>query len=270
MSVSATQNLGDIGASDIGMNNIFGLNGHHALITGGSSGLGLDIARCFIAAGARVTITGTDEAKLDAAAATLGGDTAGFACDVTRLDEADAFADMIADKRGRVSILVNNAGRTVKNPLDAMTAEQFQSVIDIHVSGAFACSRAFIGQIEASGNGSILFTASMSSFLGIPNVIGYSAAKAAHVGMVRALATELAPRGVRVNGVAPGWIDTPLFRGATANDPARRAKIDARIPMKRLGEGADIGWAMTYLASQAANYVTGHILVVDGGALHGF
>ncbi|CAH1665495.1 Gluconate 5-dehydrogenase [Chelatococcus asaccharovorans] len=252
------------------VNSVFGLAGHHALVTGGSSGLGFDIARCFLAAGARVTITGTDRAKLDSAVTELGENAAGFVCDVTQLDAADDFAGRVASERGAVSILVNNAGRTVKNPLDAMTVEDFQAVLNIHVSGAFACSRAFVKQIEASGNGSILFTASMSSFLGIPNVIGYSAAKAAHVGMVRALATELAPRGVRVNGVAPGWIDTPLFRKATASDPARRAKIDGRIPMGRLGQGADIGWAMTYLASPAANYVTGHILVVDGGALHGF
>ena len=87
---------------------------------------------------------------------------------------------------------------------------------------------------------------------------------------MRALATELAPEGIRVNGVAPGWIDTALFRHATANDPARKAKIMGRIPMGRVGTEADIGWAMTYLASDAANYVTGHVLVVDGGALHGF
>ncbi|CAH1652549.1 Gluconate 5-dehydrogenase [Hyphomicrobiales bacterium] len=252
------------------MKDVFGLAGHHALITGGSSGLGLDVARCFLAAGARVTITGTDGSKLDQAVRELGENAAGFICDVTQLDAANDFAGMVEEKRGAVSILVNNAGRTVKQSLDAMSPEDFQAVLNIHVSGAFACSRAFVKQIEASGKGSILFTASMSSFLGIPNVIGYSAAKAAHVGMVRALATELAPRGVRVNGVAPGWIDTPLFRKATASDPARRAKIDGRIPMKRLGSGADIGWAMTYLASRAAGYVTGHILVVDGGALHGF
>jgi gluconate 5-dehydrogenase len=248
----------------------FGLTGHHALVTGGGSGLGLAIARCFLAAGAKVTITGTNEAKLAAAAVELGQDTTGLAFDVTRVAEAEAFAAKVQEERGPVSILVNNAGRTAKAPIDQMPVEDFEAVLDVHVTGAFAMTRAFLGQIEQAGNGSILFTASMSSFLGIPNVTGYSAAKAAHVGMVRSLATELAPRGIRVNGVAPGWIDTPLFRAATAKDPARRAKIDGRIPMGRLGRGEDIGWAMTYLASRAADYVTGHILVVDGGALHGF
>ena len=102
------------------------------------------------------------------------------------------------------------------------------------------------------------------------NWLASAAAKSAHVGLVRALATELAPEGIRVNGVAPGWIDTALFRHATSTDPARKAKIMGRIPMGRVGTAADIGWAMTYLASDAAAYVTGHVLVVDGGALHGF
>ena len=150
-----------------------------------------------------------------------------------------------------------------------MAPADFRAVMDVHVGGAYALSRAFLPQLAAA-KGSILFTASMSSFLGIPHVIGYAAAKSAYVGMVRSLSTELAPEGVRVNGVAPGWIETELFRQATATDPARRQKIEARIPIQRFGQPEDIGWAMTYLASLAANYVSGHILVVDGGALHSF
>lgn len=248
----------------------FSLAGHHALITGGGSGLGLATARCFVAAGARVTIVGTDASKLEAASAELGGEATGLVFDVTRTEEAAAFAGRVEAERGAVSILVNNAGQTIKKPIDDMTPADVEAVLDVHVVGAYALSRAFLPQLARRRDSSILFTASMASFLGVPFVIGYSAAKAAHVGMVRAMATELAPRGVRVNGVAPGWVDTPLFRGATAADPARRAKIDARIPLGRLAEPSDIGWAMTYLASPAAAYVTGHVLVVDGGALHGF
>jgi gluconate 5-dehydrogenase len=152
-----------------------------------------------------------------------------------------------------------------------MAISEFRAVIDVHVVGAFAMTCAFLPQLKTTGRGSVLFTASMSSFLGLPMVAGYSASKSAYVGMIRALATELvAPAGVRVNGVAPGWIDPPLFRLATANDPARLAKITGRIPMQRTGAGEDIGWAMTYLAADAARYVTGHIIVADGGALHGF
>lgn len=248
---------------------IFGLVGHHAVVTGGGSGLGLAIAECFVAAGARVTLVGTHAEKLEAAAVTL-GDAAGTAVfDVTRLEAAERFAAEVEERHGAASILVNNAGITRKKPLAEMTPADFTAVMDVHVGGAFALTRAFLPQIEAT-KGSILFTASMSSFLGIPNVIGYSAAKSAYVGMVRALSTELAPKGIRVNGVAPGWIDTELFREATSKDAARKAKIEARIPMQRFGSGADIGWAMTYLASKAAGYVSGQILAVDGGALHAF
>lgn len=251
------------------LQDIFGLTGDHALVTGGGSGLGLAIATCFVQAGAKVTIVGTNADKLVKACETLGPSAQNHVFDVTDTAGAEDFARDIERKFGKVSILVNNAGNTVKQPLGEMSVEAFNSVLNVHVGGAFALSRAFLPQVTEA-EGSILFTASMSSFLGIPNVIGYSAAKSAYVGMVRALATELAPVGVRVNGVAPGWIDTALLRQATAADPERARKINSRIPMGRFGEGADIGWAMTYLASRAAAYVTGHIIVVDGGALHGF
>jgi gluconate 5-dehydrogenase len=248
---------------------IFGLAGEHAVISGGGSGLGLAIAECFVAAGARVTLVGTNAEKLENAARELGEAAGWQRFDVTDLAGAPALADAVRDRFGVASILVNNAGTTVKKPLREMSPTEFEAVLDVHVGGAFGLTKAFLPQLVEK-QGSVLFTASMSSFLGIPNVIGYSAAKSAYVGMVRALATELAPEGVRVNGVAPGWIDTALFRQATSADPARLAKIKGRIPMQRFGSGADIGWAMTYLASRAAGYVTGHILTVDGGALHAF
>jgi gluconate 5-dehydrogenase len=250
-------------------NSAFGLAEQHALITGGGSGLGLAIAECFVAAGANVTLVGTNRNKLAAACETLGDAAAYDVHDVTDFSQAGAFAGRVRRRSGPVSILVNNAGNTIKKPIASMAFEDFRSVMDVHVGGAFAMSQAFVPQI-AEMHGSILFTASMASFLGIPDIIGYAAAKSAYVGMVRSLAAELAPEGIRVNGVAPGWIDTSLFREATAKDPSRRERIEGRIPMRRLGQGSDVGWAMTYLASAAAQYVTGHILVVDGGALHAF
>ena len=248
----------------------FSLKGHRALVTGGGSGLGFATAQCFINAGAEVIIVGRDAHKLAAAVETLGPKASGRCFDVADADAAEEFAGKVEKEVGSVSILLNNAGGTSKNPIEQMSVSDFRGVMDVHVTGAFAMTRAFMPQLKQSGRGIVLFTASMSSFLGIPNVTGYSAAKAAYLGMIKALATELAPDGVRVNGVAPGWIDTPLFRLATSKDPARLAKIMARIPMARTGEPEDIGWAMTYLAADAARYVTGHVVVVDGGALHGF
>ncbi|MGH6862274.1 MAG: SDR family NAD(P)-dependent oxidoreductase [Phyllobacterium sp.] len=251
------------------LENVFGLNGERAVITGGGSGLGQAIAKCFIAAGAEVLLVGTDADKLKQTCSELGEAASHAVFDVTQFNEAQEFAALIAEQHGAVSILVNNAGNTIKKPVPDMTPDDFSAVMNVHVGGAYALSRAFLPQIQQR-KGSVLFTASMSSFLGIPNVIGYSAAKSAYVGMVRAMATEFAPLDVRVNGVAPGWIDTALLRQAIANDRERERKINERIPMGRFGEGSDIGWAMTYLASKAATYVTGHIIVVDGGALHGF
>jgi gluconate 5-dehydrogenase len=223
-----------------------------------------------VAAGAEVVVTGRDAARLAAAVDGLGPKASALTADVADADGAAAFAARVAETVGSISVLVNNAGGTVKKPVGDMAVDEFRAVLDVHVTGAFALTQALLPQLRESGRGSVLFTASMSSFLGVPFVAGYSAAKAAHVGLIRALATELAPEAIRVNGVAPGWIDTALYRQATANDPARREKILGRIPMQRVGTDADIGWAMTYLASPAASYVTGHILVVDGGALHGF
>jgi gluconate 5-dehydrogenase len=119
-------------------------------------------------------------------------------------------------------------------------------------------------------SGSILFTASMASLFGIPLVIAYTAAKSAYVGMVKGYATEFSPHGVRVNAVAPGWIETEMSRKALASDPARLNRILTRTPMERLGDPSDIGWAAVYLASPAARFVTGVILPVDGGVSVGF
>jgi gluconate 5-dehydrogenase len=136
--------------------------------------------------------------------------------------------------------------------------------------GAHALVRAFApGMIERK-HGHILFTASMASLFGIPNVIAYTAAKSAMVGLVRGYAVEFSPHGVRVNAIAPGWIDTAMSRKAMEGDPARKNKIIGRTPMAKFGDPEDIGWAAAYLASPAAKFVTGVILPVDGGVSIGF
>jgi gluconate 5-dehydrogenase len=122
----------------------------------------------------------------------------------------------------------------------------------------------------ARKRGSILFTASMTSLMGIPLVVAYSAAKSAYIGMVRTLSSELGPSGVRVNAIAPGWIQSDMLEQALAGDPPRKAKILGRTPLNRFGEPEDVGWAAVYLCSPAAKFVTGIVLPVDGGAAEAF
>jgi gluconate 5-dehydrogenase len=190
--------------------------------------------------------------------------------DVTQLDAAGALVERVTREVGAPTCLVNNAGIHLKKPAIETTPEEFQKVLTTHVLGAHALTRAVAPGMIARKRGSILFTASMASLFGIPFVIAYTAAKTAMVGMVKGYATELSPHGVRVNAIAPGWIETEMSRKALEGDPARKARILGRTPLARLGAPDDVGWAAVYLASPAAKFVTGVILPVDGGASIGF
>ena len=165
---------------------------------------------------------------------------------------------------------MNNAGIHLKKPAVDTTHAEFQAVLTTHVVAAHELTRHVAPGMVARRSGSILFTASMASLMGIPLVVAYSAAKSAYVGMVRTLASELSPHGVRVNAVAPGWIETEMARKALVGDPGRVQKIISRTPMARFGQPDDIGWAAVYLTSPAAQFVTGVVLPVDGGASIGF
>jgi len=257
------------------MNNLtfpeaFSLKGEIALITGGGTGIGLAMARAMHAAGARVVLVGRREAELRAAALELGQGASHLAHDITQLDAAPALVERISAEVGSITCLVNNAGIHLKKPAIETTPAEFQAVLTTHVLGAHALTRAVAPAMIARKQGSILFTASMASLFGIPQVVAYSAAKSALLGMVRTLATELSPHGVRVNAIAPGWIETAMSRKALDGDPARKNKILGRTPMAKLGLPADIGWAAVYLTSPAAAFVTGVTLPVDGGISVGF
>ena len=221
----------------------FSLKGEVALITGGGTGIGLAMAKAMHAAGARVVLVGRREAELAAAVQELGTGASLIVHDVTQLDAAPALVERVAREVGPVTCLVNNAGIHLKKPAVETTSEEFEKVLQTHIFGAHALVRAVVpGMIERK-HGSILFTASMASIFGIPLVIAYTAAKSAMNGLVRGYAVEFSPHGVRVNAIAPGWIETAMSRKAMAGDPAREKKILSRTPMARFGEPADIGWA---------------------------
>jgi NAD(P)-dependent dehydrogenase (short-subunit alcohol dehydrogenase family) len=252
-------------------NTPFGLDNEIALITGGGSGLGLAIARCMVSAGARVVITGRREDVLRAASAEIGSGADYLVHDVTELDRAGELMTRVNQRLGGfVSILVNNAGNHLKKPALQTPDDEFAAVLDTHVRGSFALTRAAATHMIDRGGGSVLFIASMASLFGIPQVVAYSAAKSAYLGLVRSLAVELSGRGVRVNAIAPGWIDSPMLRKAFAGDPERECRILQRTPMGKLGEPSDVGNAAVYLCSAAAKFVTGAVLTVDGGISIGF
>ncbi len=249
---------------------VFSLQGQVALITGGGTGIGLAIAQSMHAAGARVVLVGRREAELQAATRALGERASYVVHDITQLDAAQSLVDRVTKEVGPITCLVNNAGIHLKKPAIETTPEEFQKVLTTHVLGAHALVRAVApGMIERK-TGSILFTASMASLFGIPLVVAYSAAKTAHLGMVRTLATELSQHGIRVNAIAPGWIETEMSAKAMAGDPARKQKIIGRTPMAKFGAPSDVGWAAVYLASPAGGFVTGVVLPIDGGASIGF
>ncbi|MGA8111773.1 MAG: SDR family oxidoreductase [Acidobacteriaceae bacterium] len=249
---------------------VFGLSGKLAIVTGGGTGLGFAMASCFSAAGATVVITGRRFDILRQAAARIGEGVFAEQHDVTDLTASAALLARIEERHGPPAILVNNAGTHVKKPIEGHTLDDFQSILATHVEGAFALTQAVAPRMKSAGGGSILFTASMSSLIGMPNIVAYSAAKSAYLGMVRSLASELGPHNIRVNAIAPGWIETPMLQAALSGDPARRNKILERTPQQRFGKAEEVGWAAVYLSSPAASFINGVVLPVDGGASIGF
>jgi len=178
--------------------------------------------------------------------------------------------DRIAAEHGTVDILVNNAGNHCKKYIWDMSVEEYKSVLDVHLTGAFALTKAVVPYMKEKRHGRIIFQASMTSYIGQPMVAGYASAKAGYLGLIHTLTAELAEYGITANAIAPGWIDTPMFHKATDGDPQRLGKILGRIPAKMVGDPMDIGMVTAFLCSDAARYISGSCIPVDGGALIGF
>jgi NAD(P)-dependent dehydrogenase (short-subunit alcohol dehydrogenase family) len=248
----------------------FDLSEERIIITGGGTGLGFGMAQCVAQAGAQVIITGRREAVLQEAVQQLGASAGYRVHDVTDFDTSQALIASLEAELGPVTTVINNAGYIIKKPIEETTPAEFEAMFQTHVTGALALSQAAIPSMKAAGHGHLLFIVSMAALFGLPNVIAYTAAKSALQGMVRGMATELSPHGIRVNAIAPGWIWSELLQKTVEVDPERKRKVLARTPMGRFGQAEDIGWAAVYLCAPVANFLTGVCLPVDGGIAVGF
>ncbi len=242
------------------------LDGRLALITGGGSGIGEGIARAMAANGARVIVADVNLAGAARVAASIGGDTAHYALDVSDRAACDALAASIERDIGNVSILVNNAGIIRRGKVDAPnTRADWDATMAVNLDGPYNMVTAFLDQLKAT-KGAVINIGSIQSFVALPNSAAYTTSKAGIRGLTKALAIELSPLGIRVNAIGPGLIATPINADARQN-PDYMRNFETRIPLGRLGEPADIAGPAVFLASDLARYVTGHTMPVDGGFL---
>ncbi len=239
-----------------------------SLVTGGGAGIGRAIAEAFAARGASLVLLDIDSAKASEAAEAIeaaGGKAIAVVGSVTEsADVARAFATL-DETNGGIDILINNAGISANKPTLDLSDEDWEQALAVNLRGAFLCARAAGRRMTAQGAGIIINIASMYGIVAAPERLPYCVSKAGIVMMTKALAIEWADRGVRVNGIAPGVVDTKLFHDLVARGRVDAERVIARTPMSRLVTPAEVADAALYLASPGAAMVTGHIMVVDGG-----
>ena len=238
------------------------LTGKTAFVTGSTRGIGLAIAQALHGAGAMVAIVGRDQARADAVAARLGERSAAVACDVARADQVEAAVAAAERALGPIDILVNNAGVTRDNILLRLTEADWDAVLDANLKGAFLTTRAVIKGMMKRRAGRIINVGSIVGLTGNKGQANYAASKAGLIGFTKSVAKEYASRGVLANCIAPGFIETDMT--AALPDEAR-ATLLQDIALGRLGRPEDVAGAVLFLASDLAGYVTGQVLVVDGG-----
>lgn len=242
---------------------MFDLTGMTALVTGASGGIGSAIAHALAAQGARLAVSGSNIEKLAAFRDSLGGEHVALPCNLSDGAAVDALVPAAVEALdGKLDILVNNAGVTRDNLLMRMKDEEWHDVIRVNLEAAFRLARAAAKPMMKARHGRIISITSVVGATGNPGQANYAASKAGLVGMSKAMAQELASRGITVNCVAPGFITSAM---TDALPDVQKDALNARIPMGRMGEGSDIGAAVVYLASREAGYVTGQTLHVNGG-----
>jgi NAD(P)-dependent dehydrogenase (short-subunit alcohol dehydrogenase family) len=246
------------------------LSGKKALVTGGNSGIGLATARLFIAEGAEVAITGRNQETLDEAVAELGPKARGYRVDMTVREDRRRLFSALAKDFSNLDIVFANAGIAGKTPTGTTDEAVFENIINTNLNSVFFTVNSAAPLLNPDG--SVIINGSVHNYLGQSGMAAYAATKGGVVSMARAIAADLAPRGIRVNVVAPGWTKTPIWkRGARANSSAEEsAKLvdfySSAIPLGRWGEAEEMAKAVLFLASEDSSYVNSIELVVDGGA----
>jgi NAD(P)-dependent dehydrogenase (short-subunit alcohol dehydrogenase family) len=251
------------------MNPTYDFAGQVAVITGGSSGMGLATARAFAEAGAAVVLADVNQTALQAATDDLsaaGHQVLGVPCDVSKEDEVAAMVAAAVHAYGRLDMAFNNAGIQVP-PSDAADepAEVFDRVNAINLRGVWACMKHELGQMRAQGSGAIVNCSSLGGLVGLPGRAAYHASKHGVIGLTTSAALEYAPRGIRINAVCPGTIETPMVADMIAKGELDRTEAAAATPMGRLGQGEEIAASVLWLCSPGASFIVGVALPVDGG-----
>ncbi|MDC0189964.1 3-oxoacyl-[acyl-carrier-protein] reductase [Rhodospirillales bacterium] len=243
---------------------MFDLSGKRALITGASGGIGSEIAQSLHLKGATVTLSGTREQALDALASKLGERVHVVVGDLSTVKDTQYLLDATNNSMGEINVLVNNAGITKDKLAMRMTDEDWQSVLDVNLGAVFRLSRGCLRSMIKKRWGRIVNITSVVGASGNPGQANYAAAKAGATGMTKAIAAEVASRGITVNCVAPGYIITPM---TDSLDDSQKESLLTLIPMGRLGEPKDVAACVSFLASDEAAYVTGQTLHVNGGMM---
>lgn len=244
------------------------LHGRCGIITGAAGGIGHELARAFVAAGAGVAVMDTDNSAVQAVAEELGESSIGLAADITDETAVEAAVDAVQKHFGQLDFLVNNAGiRHQASFLDHDLAT-WRRTIDVNLTGAFICSQAAVRQMLPQGGGTILNIASIAGILALRNRIAYNASKSAVIGLTRAMAFELGGQGIYVNAIAPGVIETPMT-ASYFTDAAFAQLITDNVPLGRWGQPSDLAAPAIFLCGPDSDYIHGQVLCVDGGWVTG-